>query len=399
MFTFVHHEGFRERSTKKLCTDRVGAVRIGLKVAMLTYSTRARGGVAHALKLAERLRALGVEVTIYSLARADDPSASRGFFRDVSVPFGIFPYEWHPDMVTRLERMIAAYSENLPRDAELYHSQDCVGGTALARMKSRGTISAPVFRTIHHVDDFAEPTLYEFEKSAVAHADHRFVVSQYWKDALRRDFGFESVISYNGVDESDFRDLPARSSRRPTVLFIGGLEPRKGLEFLVLAMKQVVERVPDARLVAVAKAGFRGTDEVGWFKVLANRTSAAGSVEFLESVSQEKLLTLYADCDVVALPSRNEGWGLSLMEGMVCGKPVVATRVGGIPELVRDGADGILVEPGDIVGLADALCKLLEDPKMRARMGEAGKKRAKEFSWDETAKVVLLAYEKALQAR
>jgi glycosyltransferase involved in cell wall biosynthesis len=164
-------------------------------------------------------------------------------------------------------------------------------------------------------------------------------------------------------------------------------------------MKQVIERVPDARLVAVAKTGFRGTDEVGWFKVLANRTGVAGSVEFLESVSQEKLLSLYADCDVVALPSRNEGWGLSLMEGMVCGKPVVATKVGGIPELVRDGAEGILVEPADVIGLADALCKLLEDPEMRARMGEAGNKRAREFSWDETAKVVLRAYEQALQAR
>jgi glycosyltransferase involved in cell wall biosynthesis len=362
---------------------------------MLTYSTRPRGGVVHALKLAERLKALGVEVTLYSLARSDEPNSLKKYFRDVSVPFEIFPYDWSPELMTRLERMIESYSDSLPRDSDIYHSQDCVGGTSLARMRAKGLISAPIFRTIHHIDDFAEPRLFEFEERAVAHADHRFVVSNYWRDALARDYGYESTVTYNGIDASDFST--AREAKIPTILFVGGLEPRKGLEQLIHAMVHVVGKMPGARLISVAKAGFRGTDEQRWFRELASKLGVSDSIEFYESVSQEMLLGLYADCSLVVLPSRTEGWGLSLMEGMACGKPVVASRVGGIPELVRDGIDGILVDAGDVKALSRAIIVLLDDPVLRKRMGHAGKERVKEFTWDSTARVVLVEYRKALQ--
>lgn len=368
-----------------------------MRVAMLTYSTRPRGGVVHALKLAERLHSLGAEVTLYSLARSDDPASQKGYFRRVSVPFRIFTYEWSPDVMTRLERMISAYERGLPNDADVYHAQDCVGGTALWRIKDCGLTSAPIFRTVHHVDDFAEPRLFEFEKKALARADHRFVVSRYWQDALLRDYGYDSVISYNGLDLSDFENLPAKRSKEPTLLFVGGLEPRKGLEYLVHAMESVVEQVPGTRLIVVAKAGFRGTDELGWFETLADRIGVRKSIEFHESVSQEKLLGFYADCDLLILPSRTEGWGLSLMEAMACGKAVVASRVGGVPELVRDGVEGVLTEPGDVRALSNAIVTLLRDDETRSNMGKAGRERVKAFSWDATAKIVLDAYARALQ--
>jgi glycosyltransferase-like protein len=367
-----------------------------MKVAMLTYSTRPRGGVVHALKLAERLRNLGADVTLYSLVRSDDCSSTKEYFREVSAPYVLLSYDWHPDLVTRLEQMIESYTNGLPRNADIYHTQDCVGGTALARMKARCMIRAPVFRTIHHIDDFAEPRLCEFEKRAVANADHRFVVSRYWQGVLKNEYGYESVITYNGLDSSDFANLPRRSSNRPTILFVGGLEPRKGLEYLVHAMETVVEKLPEARLIAVAKTGFRGTDEWEWFRTLGDRLGLVGHLDFHESVSQDKLLELYSECDVLALPSKTEGWGLSLMEAMACGKPVVASRVGGVPELVRDGIDGILVEPGDVRGLAEALIRLLKDSSLRREMGLAGQSRISEFSWDDTARVAMEAYRSAL---
>lgn len=368
-----------------------------MKVAMLTYSTKPRGGVVHALKLAERLAARGVDVTLYSLNRRDDPLGLRGYFREVSVPYRIFPYEWHEDVVRRLESMILAYARNLPKDCDIYHAQDCVGGTALGRLKAQGLISAPVFRTVHHIDDFAEPRLFEFEKKALALADYRFVVSNYWKKALAELYGYDSTLAYNGIDMTDFQNLPPRRTTKPTVLFIGGLEPRKGLEYLLEAMELVAQKVPDVALVAVAKAGFRGTDEVSWFRTLAGRLGIEDRVEFLESVSQEGILRLLSDCDLLALPSKTEGWGLALMEAMACGKPVVATRVGGVPELVRDGMDGILVDACDVRGLAEAITQLLKDPIARERMGKSGRERVARFSWDETARVVLDEYRRALQ--
>lgn len=353
----------------------------------------------HALKLTERLRRLGADVTLYSLARSDDSKRSSGFFREVDAPFRILAYDWDADLITRLERMIAAYSDGLPRDADIYHAQDCVGGTALARMKAQGILSAPTFRTIHHVDDFAEARLLAFEKQAVAMAGHRFVVSSYWQQVLKAEYGFDSVITYNGLDAEDFAALPPRKGSDPTVLFVGGLEPRKGLEYLLHAMEHVIDDLPDARLIAVGKTGFRGTDEWAWFEKLADRLGIAERMEFHESVDQQVLLGFYSECDVLVLPSKTEGWGLSLMEAMACGKPVVASRVGGIPELVRDGTDGILVRPGDVRGLADSITKLLRDPELRREMGLRGKERVREFSWDETAQVALGEYEKALQRR
>jgi glycosyltransferase involved in cell wall biosynthesis len=364
---------------------------------MLTHSTNPRGGVVHALKLAERLSGRGIDVRLFSLARADDPKSTKGYFRKVDAPFEIIPYIWSPDLMTRLERMIEAYASKLPRDEDIYHAMDCVGGTALSRMKSRRLISAPVFRTIHHVDDFADPKLYVFEKRAVALADHRFVVSRYWQKALKEEFGYDSIVTYNGLDLEDFDGLRRKGSKGHTVLFVGGLEPRKGLEYLLHAMEYVLEEVPSARLVAVAKAGFRGIEDWSWFETLADRLRITERVTFIEHVSQRRLLGLYSDCDLLVLPSKTEGWGLSLMEAMACRKPVVASRAGGIPELVREGIDGILVRPGDVRGLADAIIKLLKSPRLMSRMGRAGRERVKQFSWEHTAGVVLAAYERALR--
>lgn len=367
-----------------------------ISVAMLTYSTRARGGVAHALKLSERLMDAGVDIVLYSLAR-DDELGQDAFYRETSVPTRISRYTWDEDVMTRLERMITAYVEGVRRDHDVYHAQDCVGGSALARMKDIGVIDAPVFRTVHHVDDFAEPRLFEFEKRAVGLADHRFVVSEYWRAALQRDFGLDSIVAYNGIDLSDFSDLPQRSSSAPTVLFVGGLEPRKGLELLMLAAPAILRAVPDTRFEVVAKTGFRGVDRVEWFETLAERVGVRGSVEFHDSISQEALLQLYSDADVVVLPSRNEGWGLSLMEAMACSKPVVATRVGGIPEMVRDGTDGLLAEREDVLGLGRHIVRILLDHALAARLGASGRQRVARYSWRDTAARTLEAYREALQ--
>ncbi|UCE92153.1 MAG: glycosyltransferase [Methanobacteriota archaeon] len=368
-----------------------------MSVAMLTYSTRARGGVAHALKLSEHMTTAGAEVTLYSVAREDDESALRGYFRDTRVPFVVVPYAWDSDVITRLENMIDAYSHSLPRGHDIYHAQDCVGGTSLARMKRDGSLKKPVFRTVHHVDDSAEPRLFEFERRAVKLADRRFVVSEYWKANLEREFGLDSEVIHNGIDLDDFAGLPPRRSEAPTVLFVGGLEPRKGLEYLVLATPFILDRVPGAVVRAVAKAGFRGVDRVEWFELLAQRAGVLGNIEFHGSVSQDSLLQLYADADVVVLPSRNEGWGLSLMEAMACSKPVVATRVGGVPELVRHDVEGILVEPGDVAGLGLGIASVLLDKGLAERMGAAGRERVAGYSWDEAASRTMAAYSEALQ--
>jgi len=118
----------------------------------------------------------------------------------------------------------------------------------------------------------------------------------------------------------------------------------------------------------------------------------------LGNVSYEKMPYIYSISDVVVLPSLREGTPLVLLEAMACGKPVVATRVGGIPEIVEHGEGGLLVRPKDVEGLSKAILTLLEDPGLREEMGKKARRRAvKEFDWDIKADEVIRVYKEVLQ--
>jgi glycosyltransferase involved in cell wall biosynthesis len=113
-------------------------------------------------------------------------------------------------------------------------------------------------------------------------------------------------------------------------------------------------------------------------------------------VSHQELDRLYEHAAVVACPSYREGFGVVCAEAMAHGRPVVASAVGGLLDLVIDGETGILVPPGDVGALRDALRRLLEDPDLRRRMGEAGRARVRErFSWNAVTDATLAAYDEA----
>ncbi|MFX0201535.1 MAG: glycosyltransferase, partial [Candidatus Hodarchaeota archaeon] len=102
---------------------------------------------------------------------------------------------------------------------------------------------------------------------------------------------------------------------------------------------------------------------------------------------------VYAACDVLALPSGYEGFGQVLVEAMAQGKPVVATKKGSIPWLISSGKEGLLVDYGDPVELAEALITVLEDKKRARVMGRAGRKKAEKFTYDKLAKQLAEIYE------
>ena len=112
------------------------------------------------------------------------------------------------------------------------------------------------------------------------------------------------------------------------------------------------------------------------------------------------LIGLYQGADLLAFPSVwHEPFGIPIVEAMACGLPVVATRGGGVPEIIEDGETGILVERGDAAALAQGIIRLLGDDALRARMGRAGRRRAVErFSWETVAENLLACYERVLGA-
>jgi glycosyltransferase involved in cell wall biosynthesis len=113
-------------------------------------------------------------------------------------------------------------------------------------------------------------------------------------------------------------------------------------------------------------------------------------------LSVEELVQHYATAEIAAVPSLFEGFGFPAAEAMACELPVITTKAGALPELVSDGDNGILIEPGDVPALAAAIKLLLEDKELRRKMGLAGREIAeRKFNWEQAAKQTLEVYQQA----
>jgi glycosyltransferase involved in cell wall biosynthesis len=167
--------------------------------------------------------------------------------------------------------------------------------------------------------------------------------------------------------------MPPVPSSRPrevhTLLFLGRLGERKGIYALLEAIALLHPRFPNLRLLA------GGDGELERVAARAKALGIAKAVEILGWVTGERKNKLLAEATIYVLPSHNEGLPMSVLEAMSWSLPVVTTPVGGIPEAVTHGVEGFLVQPGDVVNLAEAINKLLIDPGLRERMGIAARAR------------------------
>jgi len=124
-------------------------------------------------------------------------------------------------------------------------------------------------------------------------------------------------------------------------------------------------------------------DDRGRLEQLAAELGVSGHVRFLSALTQQELLACYRRCDVFALPSRGEGFGLVFLEAMANGKPVIGPRFGAPSEFIHHGEHGLLVDPEDTAGVAQAVIDLLMSPELAAHMGQAGKQKVtQEYSYN-----------------
>jgi spore coat protein SA len=220
----------------------------------------------------------------------------------------------------------------------------------------------------------------------------------------------------NGVDVDRFEPVAEPPGSR--LLFSGRVAPDKGIHVLCDAFRAVRGRFPDAELELVGPEApvaremqvalsddplvrrLEGFYESSYVAVLTEQlraTGDAGAVRFAGSVPFDEMPGRYAAATMVVNPSLEEAFGMALVEGMAAGLPVVATAVGGIPEIVVDGVTGLLVPPDDSAALAAAIGRLLEDPRLASRLGAAGRTRAVErYSWDVVAAETLAHYQRLL---
>ncbi len=229
--------------------------------------------------------------------------------------------------------------------------------------------------------------------------DGFLAVSRFSADTLGTPAAKTSVI-YGGADPVRFH--PDDGVSRAGVLFVGRITPHKGLDRLIQALPEGVE------LTVAGTAGHdRHPPERDYFHMV-RRLAAQRTVRFLGAANEDHLPLLYRQAAVVVLPSVprtcygrsvpiSELLGLCVLEAMASGTPVIASRIGGLPEIVVDGETGFLVPAGDIEFLHDRLATVLADRRLARSLGDGARTHAAErFTWDACAQRCLSAYQRAL---
>jgi len=200
-----------------------------------------------------------------------------------------------------------------------------------------------------------------------------------------------------GVDIDLFRPIPQLEARRrlgldegPYVLFVGRLEPLKGLDILIDAIAMLVGRGSAVRLLVVG--GNLDGELAQQLQARVRDLKLAERIHFLGSIEQKELPFYYAAADVCTMPSFYESFGMVAIEAMACGTPVIASRAGGLQFTVRDNQTGFLVPPGDAAALAAAIDTVLGDSGLRRRLGEGAVVVARSYSWQHVSRAILDIY-------
>lgn len=368
------------------------------RVALVTYSTQARGGVVHTLCIAEALHRLGQPVHVLALG---DPAT--GWFTDVTVPYTIVPAPpWLPTLEERVFAAVDTLADSL-RDVairyDVLHTQDCISARAAARVRDEGA-PVVVVRTVHHVDEFTTPALVDCQRKAIREPDEVLVVSHYWQQALAADYGVAARVVHNGVDVDRFRQWPGAgavaalrarvgAAGRPLMLAVGGIEPRKGSIELIEALGLAREELDPGPVLAVV-GGQSFQDHQAYRDRALARAAELGleigrDVVLVGVVDDGELPAWYHAADLLTFPSVNEGWGLAVLEALAAGLPTVVTDIPVFQEYLTAGEGVLFVPPHDAPALAAAVRRILTDRALAERLSAAGPAVARRYPWSASA--------------
>ncbi|GAB1817903.1 MSMEG_0565 family glycosyltransferase [Herbidospora sp. RD11066] len=326
-----------------------------MRIALLTYSTKPRGGVVHTLALAEALAALGEEVEVWALGRGGD----RRFYREVTVPVHIVDCPDVPGETVgeRVLRSIDLLGEAFrPSRYDVVHAQDCITANA----------AGPCIRTVHHLDHFTTPELAACHERALVEPLAHICVSSAVAAELSAGWGITAAVIPNGVDASRFSTAdgaPWRSRFGTYVLTVGGIEPRKGS----LDLLEAHALLPEYPLViAGGETLFDYRAYRAEWEARAVELGVAPVV--LGPVAHEDLPGLVAGASAFAFPSTREGFGLAAMEALAAGVPLVVRDL----TVFRDIFTGAALFADGPSSLARALREAVTVPSVdRAAAGRA----------------------------
>lgn len=301
-------------------------------------------------------------------------------------------------IIRKLREMLSGY--------DILHTHG-VRANFLGRLAARGT-ALPVVSTVHSLLslDYPHPVSRLLnslcERYTRGMTDHFIAVSAFLAAALEKEGVPREKISvvYNGIaladgDAGTERTLRERFSLPedvPLIVAVGRLHRVKGHHYFIAAAPQVLERYPEARFLVVGSGPERASLES-----LVAKLGLSGKVLFTGFVAD--IRKHYREFTLLVLSSLSEGLPLTVLEAFLSGTPVVATRVGGLPEVIREGETGILVPPADAGALAAGICRVLDDPAAARAMAARGRELVeREFSARRMAAETLAVYRRVLKS-
>ena len=369
-----------------------------LKIALLTYSTKPRGSVIHALELAQALSNLGHAPCVFALDKD-----GQGFHRQVNFTTVAVPAKPCEDGIDKLihQRIeeFVQFFEHHKTHYDIYHAQDCLSANALAQLKASGRLSHFV-RTVHHIEDFNSPYLQDCQNKSIYQPDRCLCVSETWQAALKTDYGINAYRVTNGVSD---RFSPTHSQAdteiakaydiqgNPIYLTVGGIEPRKNSINLLKAFYQVQQQKPKAKLVIVGGATlFDYQDYRKDFMTLAKACDLESALILPGVVPDDDLPALYRLADAFVFPSVQEGWGLVVLEAIASKLPILTSNHPPFTEFLSQES-ACLVNPLDVSAIAQAMLRIVE-PSTAQKLVAKAYPIAQQYSWETSAKKHLSLY-------
>lgn len=363
----------------------------------------------HVYQISKRLKKRGHNVTVYTT------DLSIPSFKSTSVPEDFKVIRLHyPSPLFRIYRPLLFFklhSRLIKEDYDLIHAHEFCPITEATAITSK-LYRIPLVLTTHGLfsmmikspklnllDEsyFEERLISKLAKKIICVSKADAHLLQNSKIAPPEKI---SVIG-NGIDMEKWSVLPPYGHFRQTykigenekiIACVGVITWRKGFQYAIFAMKYIINKIK-------AKLVIAGPD-VGYLKILkelARRLKLENNIIFTGALDDSMLKALYRDCDVFVCPSIYEPYSLVILEAMACVKPIVATKSGGIPEFITEGANGLLVEPCNPKKLAEAIIKLLEDQNMASKLAKEAYRTALNHSWDHVVDALEKLYYDSLE--
>ena len=355
------------------------------------------GGIAtHVKELAKNLASLGVDVEVYTTdpegrlpKREIMDSVTVNRFRSYSLGDLYF---FSPGLYRELRKL---------RSADVVHVHNYQDFCALAAVCAKRNYQKPLIFT-PHFHPVGANELRTMGKKLYAslvgrhifeNSDAVIAVSNYEKHLLSETFHFnEQRITYvpNGINVKNCTYVARGiNPRKKSILYVGRLEEYKGVQYLISAFPKVREKEKDAQLLIVGMGSHKKK-----LVSLAESLGVRNNVHFLGNVSDVELANLYSTSSLFVMPSKYEAFCIAMVEAMGCGLPVIATRVGGMSELIGNNLRGLLIDyPPDVKTLAEMESRLLGDSSFSSRIGHVARDYVlEEFSWRLVAENLIKVY-------